>query len=418
MTLEEKINNINIPQINELNTGKANTLEAFWSDVIQPNLISYNTAAKWCDLLFRYIEDTNVIYAIRTFNNRGKNQDKDLRRGFYTNTNQNYGFFYTDNYFSAFFCKMALDNYVPAYTNFKKMFISRTFPARFGQSCKAERDKASFKINAKDPQINKAGYKISHIIDVGSGYYDGITEYKISDICAQYFPRGIYDDWKEKKDEYGVYFVRELEVPNHALEYLKAIFLRITCPLNYILTPKRKFQLNRKKIEKNDIGEDSNLIQYAMYKFSQQYGQYYTEFLKRIMTNQKLPLKDNGNFHINIEYGFNITSQESISQTSSHSSVSKSNSKTPPLKLSDKKKADCLKAYLFDGLSFRQIESQIMGIESKARGGGFKAQTLMRHYNIPASQKGIFKNLTYNEACLRQTTPPLREILDYIKQNS
>ena len=154
MTLKEKINNINIPQINKLNTGKANTLEAFWSDVIQPNLISYNTIAKWCDLLFRYIEDTNVIYAIRTFNNRGENQDKDLRRGFYTNTNQNYGFFYTDNYFSAFFCKMALDNYVPTYTEFKNMFISRTFPARFGQSCKAERDKASFIINYLLPVFN------------------------------------------------------------------------------------------------------------------------------------------------------------------------------------------------------------------------------------------------------------------------
>ena len=119
MTLKEKINNINIPQINKLNTGKANTLETFWSDVIQPNLISYNTIAKWCDLLFRYVEDTNVIYAIRTFSNRGENQDKDLRRGFYTNTNQNYGFFYTDNYFSAFFCKMALDNYVPHIQNSK-----------------------------------------------------------------------------------------------------------------------------------------------------------------------------------------------------------------------------------------------------------------------------------------------------------
>ena len=130
------------------------------------------------------------------------------------------------------------------------------------------------------------------------------------------------------------------------------------------------------------------------------------------MTNQKLPLKDNGNFHIHIEYGFNITSQENISQTSSHSNVSKSP------RLSDKTKSDCLRAYLFDGLSFRQIEKQIMGIESKARGGGFKAQTLMKHYNIPASQKGIFKNLTYNEACIRQTSPSLREVLDYIKQNS
>ena len=99
-------------------------------------LISKEIISQWCNLLYRYIDDSNVVFAIRKFGDRGRNGDYDLRRGFYTLTNKDYSFFYTDNYFSAYFFKMAFDGFVPNYEEFKNLLISRKFPARFGQSCR------------------------------------------------------------------------------------------------------------------------------------------------------------------------------------------------------------------------------------------------------------------------------------------
>ncbi len=205
----------------------------------------------------------------------------------------------------------------------------------------------------------------------------------------------------EKKHDYtGTYFSRILEVPDHAVEYLKAIFLRTTCPLNYILTPKKNLQKIIGTVDKNDIGEDKRLLEYAMYKFSNIYGELYTDFLDRNMINKKdLCPKDNGQYPITIEYGLTVNND--------------SNQKNM-FEVSANIKAQYLKAYLFDGYSFRKLEEKIMGIKSPARGGGFKAQRLIRSYNISNSQKGIFFRLTLEQAYAKADSP-LREVLTFIK---
>ena len=293
MTLREKLSTIDYPPVKSFTTGEASTISDFWETFVKPHLISADIISKWCDLLYRYVDDVGVVYAIRTFNDRRENGDKDLRRGFVTKTDKNYSFFYTDNYFSAYFLKMAIDGYVPEYFDFKEMMISRKFPARFGQSCSLERVKAAYKIDAKDPKINIAGYKISHIFDVGTGYYNNNTTLSISQICSKYFPRGTYDDWSSVTDKTGTYYSRSLKVDATALAYLKAIFLRMSCPLNYILTPKKKLHTTEVKVEKNDIGESLQLQQYAMYQFSQLYGEIYKDFLNRIMLQTDLNFSSN-----------------------------------------------------------------------------------------------------------------------------
>ena len=170
---------------------------------------------------------------------------------------------------------MAFDGFVPNYEEFKNLLISRKFPARFGQSCRTERERAAFDICAKDPGINSAGYKISHIIDVGTGYWNGHYSSSISDICDRYFPRGDYSDWILRKDKYGPFYAREISVPQESKEYIKAIFLRMACPLNYILTPKKIFTQLRYMFQKM-ILESLNTYNLMRGKFSWKNMELYT----------------------------------------------------------------------------------------------------------------------------------------------
>lgn len=398
MTLSEKLNCIDYPRLASFGAGKADIISDFWESFVKPNLIPEDIISQWCNLLYKYVEDVGAVYAIRAFNDRKENDDKNLRRGFVTKTDKNYSFFYTDNYFSAYFLKMAMDRFVPDYAEFKEMMVLRKFPARFGQSCKLEKNKAAYKIDGKDPRINSQGYKISHIFDVGTGYFYKNTICSISQICNKYFPRGNYDDWTIITDNTGTYYSRFLSVAENALPYLKAIFLRMTCPLNYILTPKKKLHTTKVKVDKNDIGECVQLQQYAMYQFSKIYGDTYKDFLNRIMIQPDCNFSlDSGNHYVGIEYDINLDADTIIHPVTKPDADNKKNNPSASIILTDKLKAECIKAYLFDGLSFRRIEMDVMHIDSPARGGGFKAQTLMRSYNISSEMKGVFSNYSLED---------------------
>lgn len=392
MTLEEKLATIDKPKMPKMQSGKAGTIKDFWNTFVEPKLIPVEVTQKWCGLLYRYIDDANVIYAIRKFSDRGKNGDEDLRRGFYTQTNMDYGFFYTDNYFSAYFFKMAFDGFVPNYEEFKNSFVLRNFPARFGQCCQTERDKAAFRITAKDPKINSAGYKISHIVDVGTNYFDGSKILSISDICNKYFPRGTYDDWKETENEHGKFYVRELNIEdNMAKEYLKAIFLRMACPLNYILTPKKSLQQTEIPVEKNDIGESKKLQEYAIKVFKEKYGTVYDNFLNKIM---KIPetelLNDVEDYKINLKYGFNVS--QKIEKPVRDAAIIK---KMPLANgIQNDLQLRLAEEYLFNpNTSFRKLEKEIMIIDSPVRGGGFKAKKIINDLGITADKKGILASV-------------------------
>lgn len=57
------------------------------------------------------------------------------------------------------------------------------------------------------------------------------------------------------------------------------------------------------------------------------------------------------------------------------------------------KELKILKAYLIDGLSMREIQKKVIGIEAPARGGGFFAMEILHKYNVRGEQKGLLKNI-------------------------
>ena len=299
LSLEEKLKSINKPAIHSLKKGKDKTIPEFWKNCVEPMLPKKDIVIKWFRLLKRYVKEKNAVFAIRNFGSWDSKKDSlILRRGFYNTTNQKYSFFYTDNFFTAYFAKMAIDGYIPKYSEFKKLMLNRKFPARFGRSTTNERIKAAYDISGKlggDPGFGKAGYKISHIINTGKDFNYKNVNLSISEICNKYFPRGKYKDWQ--KDKTGKYYVRRINViAGIPKKLLIAHFLRMTCPLNYIFTPKKSLQKIKGRINKNDIGESSALQIYANKQLEKKYGDIYNEFKKLTMFNDIISEKTNENF--------------------------------------------------------------------------------------------------------------------------
>lgn len=394
-SLEEKLKSINKPGIKYLRYGKAITLAELWDNLIEQYLPSEKTVADWNKLLFKYIASDKAVFAIRGYNTFPREKYGDLRRGFLTNTDKGFSFFYTDNFFAAYFCKMAIDNYVPNFDEFYDIIKNRKFPARFGIDTAEERELMAIH-KGKDPGINSAGFKIAHIIPVGQKYYFNGKTIGIKEILEKYFPKGERADWNQKIDNMGAYFVRKLKTGEAAKEILTAHFLRFIHPLNYFLAPKKNLETNCRCKE---IAENEDLLKYAQYRFLKKYGQLYTDYLKLIMYNEPININDNGSYVVNITYGGNqgLYKETSISLTPR---LTTNNGGTID------KSIEWLMVieYLMDpSTSFRKLEQKILHIESKVRGGGFIAKKIINDYGITVEKKGILSIYSLEEEIKNST---------------
>lgn len=322
--------------------GSATTIADFWDSFVEPRLPNPQIVIDMYNLLRQYVNDADAIFAIRCYGNWESYKAKDdytLRRGFYNLTDKGYSFFYTDNFYAAYYAKMAVDGYVPVYQEFKKHMVSREFPARFGKSTQAERDRMAYSINGqrgKDPGFARNGYKIAHVIDSGKGIYDLDSNHllTIGDICGAYCPRGDYDDWKTHDDDFGVFFARDLAIDPLAKDFLIAHFLRFVCPMNYIFTPGKNHHVLGVKVRMNDIAESEELQQYAMLKFHERFGMVYEDYLGRLLLPPAFelsnlpPINYLANKIINIQYGKNMkkTTPKNSTHVSSKGSTPKTNS--------------------------------------------------------------------------------------------
>ncbi len=296
------------------------TIEEFWGAFVVPHLPKadeIDAYKAWYALLKRYCEDQDAVYAVRCFSNTigGAKNYKTLRRGFYTKTDQRYSFFYTDNYFAAYFLKMAMDGFVPEYKDFKECMLSRKFPARFGpHDTEYEKPKAAYAINGKDPGFAGNGYKIAHIIDAGKNYDVHGKETGLAEICKTYFPRGEYSAWELEKDSYGECYVRHLSgLDDEAREILKAHFLRFACPFNYVLTPKPSCHICHKNAV-GDIAEHPAFQQYAKEQFCELFGDEYKDYLGSLKIFKTPSVSNPGDFQIDIEYDILMTGTDQLAE--------------------------------------------------------------------------------------------------------
>ncbi|MCL2256292.1 MAG: hypothetical protein FWC11_05490, partial [Firmicutes bacterium] len=300
--LIEKLNKIYLPKVTSLPSGESKDISNFWEGLVKKYLPCKNTVLHWHKVLMQYIKYEDAVFAIRTFNNAHPQKYDTLRRGFLTATNRGYSYFYTDNFFAAYFQKMAMDNFVPAAADLVNALKLRKFPSRFGRNTSNERVLLAMP-QGKDPRINDAGFKIAHILSVGRDYYYQGEMFSLTNIVSKYFPRGERDDWRLTVDSGNEYFLRKLEVEGVARKFLVAQFLRFVHPFNYFLSPQKKFEKNSVCIE---IAEYKPLLDYAYDYNMRTYGDAFLEFLQLVMTDDISFRKSDGSKVINIEYGRGI----------------------------------------------------------------------------------------------------------------
>lgn len=400
MNLREKLKTINLPNIDPIKNGRAETIAEFWNQFIKPNLPKATVVRQWHSLLKRYVLENGNTYAIRGFNSFPKNKYADLRRGFLTKTNRNYSYFYTDNFFAAYFYKMAKDNYVPQYDDFVNLMNHREFPARFGLNTSQERELLAVK-NGKDPGINKAGYKLAHVFPVGMNYVENNINVNINYILEKYFPKGNREDWILQKNNNEEFFVRHLNTDEEAKKYIMAHFIRFVHPLNYILAPKKDCERNCKC---NEIAEYKSLLDYAKFKFRQLYADIYCEFLDMIMVGDVSFINESlGKEIIDINWGIkdNICNEKINYETPYNEPIQENSSNNLLMVLEYLKNPDT---------SFRKIEKKFLGIDSQVRGGGFIAKKIINNLGVTANLKGILLFKSLDELIL-ETRDKLKETL-------
>lgn len=78
--------------------------------------------------------------------------------------------------------------------------------------------------------------------------------------------------------------------------------------------------------------------------------------------------------------------------------------------------ANSVKAYIFDGESFRTIESKYLGMPKLVNGGGWVAKRLLENRGVDSSLKKFFGGKTINEA-IAIAKEPLKSTLIWMKAN-
>lgn len=123
----------------------------------------------------------------------------------------------------------------------------------------------------------------------------------------------------------------------------------------------------------------------------EKYGSLYDTFLNRIMINfSNKNLKDAEHYKIGLRYGFEFANKKTIVQRKETKEYTNSTLIKTSASTSEDLEMQLALEYLINpNTSFRKLEMGIMHIDSPARGGGFKAKTIINNLGITADKKGV-----------------------------
>ena len=307
--LATKLNTINKPTIAPLSMGYSATISDFYNDFITPHMFKPDTVLAIHRALIEYVKKPNAVFAIRSYFSAPKHElYHTLRRGWLTRTTSGYSFFYTDNFYAAYYAKFAHDDFIFSADELLDTHLQRQFPSRFGLWTSEEKEKCAIPAG-KNPGFNIAGYKLAHIFATAEDeYYHNGKKYSLKEIVNKYFDRGERDDYQPNDD--GICIRNNFDTPAVAKDFLIAQFLRFVDPLNYIILPKKQCE----DFGGRGIAEHKPLLEFVQSKMMEIYGDEYTEFLKLIMAPET---KTNtcGNSKIDLTYGLATPKTPAIRKT-------------------------------------------------------------------------------------------------------
>lgn len=317
MSLQDELKNIGKTKLDVIKKGAGDTIANFYNDFKHKNpsiILPKNKVIDWYNVMKEYLGTEDCIYVFRYGSSKKNKDSQTLRRGFLTKyLNNDHGYFYIDNDLTVIICNLCINGFVPTFADFRDYMINYKMPVHFTGYSKAELLKAAYPLKLSGVKIGAYGYKVSHIYDVGQNYYDKVTGkiYKMSDIIKVFFPDGNYNDWQVQNGVSVRYDETELNDLKERLA--KAVFLRLLCPLNYVLTPKIKCHTTSPSVYRNDIGESEEFLAYVREELKKEYGVIYDDFCDLIMLPPKGSdaefFKDvdlTGTKEIKVEYGLNI----------------------------------------------------------------------------------------------------------------
>lgn len=394
LNIEAELQNISSIRIPKLQAGEQKTIENFYFNCIEPTLPSVSVVEEWQHLLVKYASSKDAIFFLRRNASAPNNDWLKIRRGFLTEYHDA-GYVFCDNFYAHYIFAMALDDYVPTYEEFKRAISERVFPYGF-MVTKEEIPLQAYR-KGSAPGINSAGWKLAHLYSVNDRDYS----FDYRSIIESTFPRGEREEWTISPK--GNYKSRYINRPMLDLEraILRAHFLRLSSPLNYFLVPKTK---NETDALGGNIGECRVLLKYVYAQFSKRYGSLMSEYSDLIYDAagyRGVDIQSLGQTRIDIRYspyglpnvmeGKKQMSEPQIILSSKPKvgRVSKSNSSVSKNQLHE-----MARLYLEKSVSFRNLERQVLGIDSAARGGGFIAKTALNNFGITAANKGALRYRT------------------------
>lgn len=390
MKLEYFLDNINEFNVPKLPHGKANSINELYESLIENSLPKKETIENWHGLLLKYIQQEDAIFFIRRYASAPNKDWNLIRRGFLTEYSSGLKYVFCDNFFAHYFYLMALHNYTPTFDDFIEHIKSRKFPYGFKKTSEEEPFQAFPK--GKTVSINTAGWKLAHLYSVNQNDYN--FDYK--KISKELFPRGNQNEWKNNHgNDYPSRFIEKTNT-SELRKITIAHFLRLVHPINYFLVPKTN-------LSNLDIGESPELISFMREKAYSRYINILTEYENLIMSKQ-MEVKDYHSYRFNLEYGLGFKKSKNTEEKNLKSTKKTSSKKyvatNDNYSIED---LSIIKAYLIDALSFRNIEREILKIDSQARGGGFIAKGIINSYEIEAKNKGTVTEENINELISNNT---------------
>lgn len=384
------------------------TIEDFWNDFIEKRLLDPELVLLFNEELYKYIDKPGAVFAIRAYSGtdsekkQKQNNETNFRRGYYTETNDDYSFFYTDNSFAYYFFRMAYDGLYPSAEELYDCMTNHEFYYKYRIHGDYEKGRESeyatiFPIGTRDPEVIKY-YKLAHIYDQGKKYnFYGSVENR-EYFCDKYFPRGTLNDWKQTTNNQ---YIRFLNIPDvdkqKAKEWIKAQFLRFISPMNYFLAPKGQGLFNlywpTETTISIDVGEDSNLLSYVQQRMHKIYKNDYDKFRNKIFIDQDT-INEDGTKKINIIYSsISLTKEFSSKKQNSQKKRNKTQKKSSSLLTSSTKKVgELIQTEVFSLLENGKVTDQeILYLQDRV----YSKQTFGISYPLLVKATGTYDRKRY-----------------------
>lgn len=263
MNIFEKLDNKKLP---EVNNGSAKDVPDFFDEIIKQQFSNKDAIVEIHKEILKYLNSDSPTFFVRLYGSFEKNKYDEQRRGFVSKYQDGTRVVFCDNTFTLLFTGMKLAGIPFRDEDLKQLFSQKKLIVGFGQVSQEKELSFYTTKGAKRAYLNKKGWYQAHIKPVGKNYQDLNLR--------ELFPNPKREDFNTTTKERIV----NSKLTPQQFKLLKAHFIRLIHPFNSFLVP------NKNRIEyigsenKQNIGEENELINHVKEYLQNTFPQEYKEF--------------------------------------------------------------------------------------------------------------------------------------------